>query len=660
MGYYDADLTTYNMMDLISKLNYYRSKYYNNNISEVSDAEYDKLYDKLVELENKSGIVYPNSPTQTVGYTVQSKLQKVKHSHPMLSLAKSTDINEIYKFIDNRPVVFMLKVDGLTTSITYENGELVRAETRGDGEIGEDITENVKCINNVPLKIPFKERVVVDGEVVVLTKNFKEINSNLPENERFSHPRNFAAGSVRQLSTQITKERKLSFIAWKYIEGPFFSRNFADNLDVIEEIGFSVVPHIYCQKAQENDLPKIFERMYYDVARRTSIPVDGLVVSYNDVAYGDSLGATAHHLNSQFAWKKVAEGVETKLLNVEWSVGKSSMVAPTAVFESIDLDGAVTSRSSLFNVSIIKELELGIGDTILVSRMNEVIPKVVNNITRSNSLVIPNICPCCGQTLIHKISDTGTETLWCVNPNCPEKNLARFTQFVSKQGMNIDGLSESTLEKFIGAGYINCFADIYHLQNFKQTIINMEGFGEKSYEKMINSIEKSRSVKLENFLVALSISNIGKSAAKTISQYFNGSYVSFMNACMSGFDFTKLPDFGEVMKESIYNWYNNPSTLEAGISKEVDFIIVSPTFVPKNDFVSGKTFVVTGAFVNYKRSQLEEMITERGGKLSGSVSKKTDYLLTNEANSGSSKAKKAAELNIPAMSEAEFIEKLGV
>lgn len=657
----ERDLTQFNMKQLINKLNSYRNLYYNGNISAVTDAEYDKLFDELQKMEKTTGIIYPNSPTQTVGYTVQSKLNKVKHNHPMLSLAKSTDIDEIYNFIDNKPVDIMLKIDGLTVSLAYKDGNLISAETRGDGEIGEDITENVKCVSNIPKHIPWLGTVIVDGEMIVKTDVFKEINSNLPENEQFSHPRNYASGAIRQLNTQITKERNLSFIAWKYISGPDFSNSFAENLTILTKMGFTVVPYKYYESVRKEELPDIFQEMYYNCASQTHIPVDGLVISYDDVEYGNSLGATAHHLNSQFAWKKVMDGVETVLTDVEWNVGKSGVVAPTAVFKSVDLDGAITSKSTLHNVSIIKELKIGIGDTIKVARMNEVIPKVVENITQSDTLIIPDKCPCCGSILDHRISDTGTETLWCVNANCPEKNLAKFTQFVSKQGMNIDGLSESTLEKFMNMGFIKKFADIYHLKEFGNRIMNLEGFGEKSYQKLINSIEKSRNVKLENFLVALSIPNIGKSAAKTISKYFQGDYDAFENACLTKFDFTKLTDFGEVMKDSLINWWYNPSIVESGITEELNFIKEEPVKVIENDFINGKTFVVTGAFVNYKRSQLEQMITDRGGKLSGSVSKKTDYLLSNEGySSGSSKAKKAEELGVPVMSEKEFIDKLGI
>lgn len=658
----------------IDQLNYWRDQYYNYNNSVVEDLTYDELFDDLKNLESKTGLIYADSPTQTVGYKVQSKLKKVTHSHPMLSLAKSTDLNEIEKFIGDKEVIFMFKCDGLTCSIHYENGNLVSAETRGDGTIGEDITENIKMVSNVPLTIPVMGSVTVDGEIIVKRDVFKKMNEGALEGEDFSHPRNYASGSIRQLDTKITKDRQLSFIAWKLIEADSFSNSFSANLNYMKELGFEVVPYVgkdaYKEAVNKQEFLKaIFDALYYKLAERVSIPVDGLVVAYDDIVYGDSLGATAHHLNSQFAWKREMENVETTLRDVEWNVGKSGMVAPTAVFDPIDLGGAITTRATLHNLSIIKGLKLGIGDRITVARMNEVIPKVTGNLTQSNNLEFPNRCPCCGDTLLHRVSESGAETLWCVNPNCPEKMLSKFVQFVSKPAMNIDGLSEATLKRFIDVGYITRFADIYHLSDFRREIIKMDGFGAKLYEKLINSIEKSRNVKLENYLVALSIPNIGKSAAKTISKYFNGNYSKLVEALRNNFDFTQLDDFGETMNQSLYNWWKNQavyswwrqgSDIEDNLVAELHFIVEEKKEVAQNDFINGKTFCVTGAFQTMKRSELEKIITDRGGKLSGSVSKKTDYLLTNEADSGSSKAKKAAELGTPIMSEKEFLEKVGV
>lgn len=648
------------MRQLVNKLNHYRDQYYNHNISEVEDSEYDKLFDELKNLEKEEGIVYSNSPTQTVGYQVQSKLKKVTHSHPMLSLAKSTDLNEIEKFINGKFVVFMLKCDGLTCSIHYKDGKLISAETRGDGTVGEDITNNIKMVSNVPLTIPVKGSVTVDGEIIVKWDVFKKMNEGILEGEDFSHPRNYASGSIRQLDTKITKDRQLSFIAWKLIEAPLFSKHFKENLNLITAMGFEVVPWRTYKDTSIEKLPEIFSLMYYGVAKEHNIPVDGLVLAYDDIEYGESLGATSHHLNSQFAWKREMENVETTLRDVEWNIGKSGMVAPTAVFDPIDLGGAITTRATLHNVSIIKGLKLGIGDRITVARMNEVIPKVTSNITQSDNLKIPTVCPCCGDKLEHRVSDSGAETLWCVNPNCPEKMLSKFVQFVSKPAMNIDGLSEATLKRFIDAGYITRFADIYHLSNFKREIVKMEGFGAKSYEKLIDSIEKSRNVKLENYLVALSIPNIGKSAAKTISKYFNGDYSKLVESLRTNFDFTQLDDFGEIMNQSLYNWWNNQavynwwqkeSNLEDNLITELHFIVEEKKEVAQNDFWRGKRFCVTGSF-SVSRDKIVEKIEAQGGTFVSSVSKKLDLLIVGEK--AGSKLKKAQDLGIKILTQEDL------
>lgn len=648
------------MRQLVNKLNHYRDQYYNNNISEIEDSEYDKLFDELKNLEKEWNTIYPDSPTQTVGYQVQSKLKKVTHSHPMLSLAKSTDLNEIEKFIDNKKVVFMLKCDGLTCSIHYEDGKLISAETRGDGTVGEDITNNIKMVSNVPLTIPVKGSVTVDGEIIVKLDVFEKMNEEAIDGEDFSHPRNYASGSIRQLDTKITKDRQLSFIAWKLIKAPNFSNSFRENLDYMERLHFEVVPWANYKDTSLEKLPEIFNWMYYDVAEEHEIPVDGLVVAYDDIAYGDSLGSTAHHLNSQFAWKREMENIETTLRDVEWNVGKSGMVAPTAVFDPIDLSGAVTSRATLHNLSIIKGLKLGIGDRITVARMNEVIPKVTGNLTQSNNLEFPNYCPCCRDKLLHRVSESGAETLWCVNPNCPEKMLSKFVQFVSKSAMNIDGLSEATLKRFIDAGYITRFADIYHLSNFKREIVKMDGFGAKSYEKLIDSIEKSRNVKLENYLVALSIPNIGKSAAKTISKYFNGDYSKLVEALRNNFDFTQLDDFGEIMNQSLCNWWNNQavyswwrqgSDLEDNLVAELHFIVEEKKEVAQNDFWKDKRFCVTGSF-SISRDKIVEKIEAQGGVFVSSVSKKLDLLIVGEK--AGSKLKKAQDLGIKILTQEDL------
>lgn len=653
--------------ELVEKLNKYRDAYYNHSKMIVSDKEYDDLFDELKELEDEFGVIFSNSPTQTVGYEVQSKLNKVKHDHPMLSLAKTKEPYDIFKFANGHGIIGMLKMDGLTCSLSYDKyGDLVKAETRGNGEIGEDVLKNAKLISNIPLHINNAGiPLTVDGEVIITREDFDKINSELAEDEKFSHPRNLASGSIRQLDTSITAKRNLKFIAWRVIDG-FAYGSFSHSLTFIQELGFDVVPFISYSDAEMN-CKGIYETIQKDMeylqkwAKKKSYPIDGLVYSYEDMVYGKSLGMTGHHPLHSIAFKFYDDEYETVLRNIEWSTSRTSQINPVAVFDEVDLDGALTTRATLCNISVMKELELGIGDKITVFRANAVIPKIGKNLTRSNSYVFPTTCPCCGQPVeIRK--DGIAEVMYCTNDNCPAKLLSQFTHFVSKPAMNIDGLSESTLEKFIDVGFIKNYADIYKLNRYENEIINMEGFGKRSYEKLQNSINNSRNVKLENVIVALGIPLIGKTAAKTISKYFKGDWYSFVEAVTSGMDFTVLDDFGDAMNQSLYDFadqlnHHYSEQLYYGLFEELTFIKEEKTEIV-NDFFAGKTFCITGSFNTMKRSEIEKIITDRGGKLSGSVSKKTSYLLTNDADSGSSKAIKAKELNIPIMSENDFVEKI--
>lgn len=640
---------------LVNLLNDCRDSYYNDNISTIADEEYDKLFDELEQLEKYTGVIMSNSPTQTVGYSVQSKLKKVKHNHPMLSLGKTKDLEEIKKFCSKSQSFVMLKMDGLTCSLAYNsNGDLISAETRGNGEVGEDVLENIKTVKNIPLKINNNGApLIVDGEVIIGYDDFEKINSNLSDDLKYSHTRNLAAGSIRQLDSKIASERNMKFIAWKMISGSE-SNVFEERLLQLVQLGFEVVPFKSIEK--NTDFEKAVEEMK-ESARSQKYPIDGLVWSYSDIKYGESLGSTNHHVLSQKAYKFYDDVHETVLRNIEWSTSRTGQVNPVAIFDEVDLDGAITTRATLHNLTIMKKLELGIGDTITVFRANQVIPKIDDNLTRSNNYVYPTICPSCGEVLTVK-KDNDSEVLMCINDNCPSKMLSKFVHFVSKPALNIDGLSEATLEKFIGEGFVSTYKDIYHLDRYKDQIIHMEGFGIKSYNKLIEAIENSRKVKLENFLIALGIPNIGKTASKTISKYFQGNYDEFFKACRTNFDFTNLEDFGKVMDESLHIWCRIFDPLSVCIIPELNFIIEEVKDAIQNDFINGKIFCVTGAFKTKKRSELEQIISDRAGKLSGSVSKKTDYLLTNEADSGSSKAKKANELNIPIMTEEEFLSRV--
>ena len=605
----------------------------------MSDAEYDLLFDELKNLEETTGFIMTNSPTQNVGYTAVSKLRKVKHDHPMLSLAKTTNIEEMEKFINGKPIVTMLKEDGLTCSLCYENGKLVSAETRGNGEIGEDIYHNALTFMNLPQTISHSGRLVIDGEIIILNSDFEEINSTLPEEEKFKNPRNLASGSVRQLNSEIAAQRKLRFIAWKLVDG-YDNNSFAKRLDYLEELGFEVVPRLYAFDDRSITFLKI-------IADKYGMPIDGLVVAYDDIKYSESLGATSHHLKSSFAFKFKAETAETILRDIEWNTSRNGIVSPTAIFDPVEIGGSTISRATLHNLSYIKNLELGISDTIEIAKMNEVIPKVINNLTRTNSYKRPLLCKSCGAELeVH--NENGSETLHCPNEECSARMLDKFVHFVSKDGLNIQGLSEATLEKFISKGWINKFSDIYRLSQYKKEIIDLEGFGVKSWEKLWQSIQDSRNTTMAKFICALGIPLIGKNTAKEVAKH-----------CMINdfgeleIDTSNLSVFTPAVTGSLKTYgknFNNHIEISAliyelNIANEQKEIINSP--------FTGKTIVVTGALNYYTRTTIQEEIERLGAKMGSSVSKKTDFLLTNEK-SGSSKYKKAVELGIKIINEEEF------
>ena len=647
--------------ELTSLLNKYRDKYYNYSESLVSDAEYDKLFDELRELEAEEHFVLANSPTQTVGYEIVDSLKKVKHDHLMLSLDKTKSCQDLLNFAEDREVALSMKLDGLTMSVKYENGKLVSAETRGNGVEGTDVLNNAKVMKNLPLTIDSKETLVIDGECIILRDDFERINAELPDGEQYATQRNLASGSLSLLDNKITSQRGLQFWAWSLIEGT--TGSFRKDMNKLQSLGFTIVPYNYFN-GNNVDIYGIEDLTIKlkQTADKKGIPVDGCVITYDDIAYGLSLGNTGHHFRKSLAFKYEDETAGTILRDIEWAVGKTGVITPTAVFESVILDNTKVSRASVHNISIIKSLGLRKNCSIKVFKANMIIPQILSCEDDGDAdFEIPKTCPCCGKPTTTKISESGAETLWCENPDCPEKNLAKFVQFVSKPAMNIDGLSEATLKRFIDAGYVKKYADLYHLDKYKNEIIEMDGFGEKSYNKLIESIEKSRHVKLENFLNALGIPLIGKTASKTIAKSLDeATWDEFIILFETNFDFTNLEDFGKAMNDSLWDWYRSVDDdgLDYGIVSELNFVVEEKTAIT-NDFIGGKVFVVTGAFNTMKRGDIEKIITDRGGKLSGSVSKKTDYLLTNEANSGSSKAKKAAELGTPIMSEEEFLKRIG-
>ena len=630
-----------------SELIKYADAYYNLDTPIISDRKYDELYDELFELEEKNNFYLTTSPTRKVQGSVLDCFTKVEHSKNMLSAAKTKDVEEIKKFLGNNKFYCNFKLDGLTLVVRYKDGHFVQAVTRGTGIIGEDVTEQAKMISNLPMCIPYNGDLELRGECVVSWDSFNEINEKL-EN-KYSHPRNLAAGSLRNLDTNITKERNLSYLVFECVtevDGGLIDSKYAE-LRWLKQIGFEVVSA--CMSSVD-ECVKAMEPQHY------IYPVDGLVFELDSRSYSESLSSTSHHEGCRMALKWADEIYETTLLDVEWNPTRTGLISPVAIFEEIDLDGALTTRATLHNLSIIKQLELGVGDTITVYRSNMVIPKIDDNLTRSNTLVIPGKCPCCGTETIIKDTDN-SQVLMCPNPDCSAKKIAQFTHFVSRKCMNIDGMSEKTLEVLLSHGFIHDFKSIYHLSDHRQQLIRLDGFGKKSIEKLLKSIEDSRNVKLENFIAALGIPNIGLSAAKTISTYMNGHFNLFIEYVAAEFDFTKLDDFGVTMNNSIYDYMRENFSMVEELASEMNFVHQEERDIVQNPFI-GKTICVTGKLNHFTRDSINEKIVSFGAKAASSVSKKTDYLITNESN-GSSKYKKAMELNVPIITEDEFLKMCG-
>ena len=626
--------------ELTELLNKASDSYYNTGDTIMEDHEFDTLLEKLRSLEQETGFVMMASPTHKVGYEVKSELQKVAHNHPMLSLAKTKDWNEFIIYFGSKDVIGMLKMDGLTCSLRYVNGELVSAETRGNGEIGEDILHNIKTVKTVPQKIPYKDELIVDGEIICTYEDFE------PFSTEYKNPRNFASGSIRLLDSNECAKRPLTFVVWNVIKGFDNENSFLRKLVLIDELGFTVVPWT-------SSFDWDAKEFLVNKAKKLGYPIDGLVGRFDDIKYGESLGATSHHSNAAYAFKFGDETYETTLRGVEWNTTRTGIIAPVAIFDEVDLDGALTTRATLHNLSIIEQLELGIGDNITVYRSNMVIPKIDDNLTRSNTLKIPTTCPCCGKPTEVKYTDN-SKVLMCTNPDCAAKKLARFTHFVSRKCMNIDGLSERTLEALISNNLIKNFRDIYHLNEHLDKLYTIDGMGKKSVENLLNSIEKSRDVKLENFIAALGIPNIGLSAAKTISKKFNGSHYDFVQALSSGYDFSQIDDFGEITNKSLHDWWHSKDPMVELLPMEVNFIVENDA--SSNASLDGKSFCITGSLTHYaNRDALVKVIEDNGGKYVSSVSKKTDYLINNDKTSTSGKNKKAIDLNIPIISEEDFI-----
>lgn len=638
--------------ELTKELLQYCHEYYDLDSPTISDAEYDKKYDTLKQLEDETNFWLANSPTRKVQGQVLDGFKKITHSKPMLSAAKTKDVDEIKKFIGSQPFYVSYKCDGLTLVTIYEHGRFKQAITRGTGLVGEDVTEQAKMIENLPMNIPYDGYLELRGECVVSWANFHKINENL--SEPYSHPRNLAAGSLRNLDTNITKQRHLSYIVFECVsdlydlDGTKFDSKW-DELGYLNYLGFTAVER--CYGAVEDCIDDMQPNMY-------EYPVDGLIFEMCMKEYSKSLASTSHHEGCRMALKWADSTYETVLRDVVWDVGRSGVISPVAVFDEVDLDGALTTRATLHNLSVIESLELGIGDTITVYRSNMVIPKIDDNLTRSGGLSIPQLCPCCGQPTEIKYTDN-SKFLMCTNPHCSDKLLAQLTHFVSRNCANIDGLSEKTLDALISRGFLHTFKDIYHLNEYKNELVKLEGLGEKSVSTLLKSIEESRNIKLENFVAALGIEGIGNSAAKTLSKFCNGDIYKLFNAFFNNFDWTKLDDFGKIMAKSIneYFYWHISDTEE--LANEFNFIKQEDKSVIKDNPFNGKSVAVTGKLIHFTRDTINVKLESLGAKPASGVTAKTHYLINNDPTSNSSKNKKANELHIPIITEEEFLKMIG-
>lgn len=644
------------IQELVKQLNEYRDVYYNEARSDVSDAEYDRLFDELSELENETGVVYTNSPTQTVGYEVKSELEKVEHSHPMLSLDKTKSVDDLVKFAGDKDCILSLKMDGLTCLLTYENGELVQGETRGDGEIGELITHNAKVFDNIPLSIDYKGHFEIEGEAIITYDDFNKINESLSEDKKYKNPRNLASGSVRQLDSKIASQRHIKFIAWK-VPTEVASNSFINRLQYAVELGFDTVPLLPIRGNCNAEFINIVVEQLRKRAKEKSFPIDGLVATYNDITYGESLGTTGHHPKHSIAFKFAEDSAETVLREIEWSMGKTGSLTPVAIFDSVDLAGTSVSRASLHNISIMKELNISIGSTVTVVKKNEIIPQIIYCDANAVDVDIPTTCPVCsGETQIVKENDS--EVLMCTNPHCKGKLLGRVSHFVSKKGMDISGLSEETIKKLIELGWIAEITDIYNLDQYYDRLSTMSGFGKKSVDKLRKSIENSKTVRLDKFIASLSIPGIGTSQSKELVKAF-GAWDKFRDASVGCYNFTQLDGFGDVLNNNIHSWFEDMSNIADYLASLMTF--ESEDNSKTNNSLNGKSFVVTGKVYKFKnRDEVKEAIEKFGGKVTGSVTKSTFALINNDIESNSSKNKKAKELGVQIINEEQLIEMLSM
>ncbi len=644
---------TERMKELIDILNRASKAYYAQDTEIISNYEYDALYDELTELEAKTGTVLSNSPTINVGYESVDELPKERHEKPMLSLGKTKDRDELAIWLSDKEGLLSWKLDGLTIVLTYEGGNLIKAVTRGNGEIGEVITNNARVFKNVPHVISYKGQLILRGEAIIKYSDFNKINEEIEEIDlKYKNPRNLCSGSVRQLNNEITAKRNVNFYAFSLVkaDGVDFENSREKQFQFLKEQGFDVVEY---HRVTNETIHQEIER-YEEKIKTYDIPSDGLVLLYDDIAYGLSLGRTAKFPRNSIAFKWADEIKETTLKEIEWSPSRTGLINPVAIFEPVELEGTTVSRASVHNVSIMRALKLGIGDHITVYKANMIIPQIAENLTQSDSVVIPQKCPACGgNTQLKKINEV--QSLYCQNPSCDAKKIKSFTLFVSRDAMNIDGLSEATLEKLLARGYLHHFRDIFHLDRFSVEITQMDGFGEKSYRNLIQAIENARHTTLPRLIYALGIVNIGLSNAKMICREFSNDVNKMLEADVSSL--SEISGVGEIIAGTFYEFFSDTSNRQEFYELLKELTIENESVDHSNENINGKSFVITGSLMHYEnRDELKQIIEGLGGKVTGSVTGKTNALINNDITSNSSKNKKAKELNIPIITEDTFME----
>ncbi|MBU5470743.1 NAD-dependent DNA ligase LigA [Falcatimonas sp. MSJ-15] len=636
--------------ELVNILNEAAKAYYSESREIMTNYEYDALYDELTKLEEETGIVLANSPTNRVGYEVLSELPKETHASPMLSLSKTKSREELADWLKDKEGLLSWKMDGLTIVLTYNDGKLAKAVTRGNGEVGEVITNNARVFTNVPLNIPYKGELILRGEAVISYSDFEKINREIEDDDaKYKNPRNLCSGSVRQLNNELTAKRNVRFYAFTLVSADYdFENSREKQMLFLKDNGFQTVEYKRVNKDNVVEMVEWFEKKI----ESNDVPSDGLVLTYDDIAYGDSLGRTAKAPRNAIAFKWADEIAETTLENIEWSASRTGLINPVAIFKPVELEGTTVSRASVHNVSIVKSLKLGIGDKITVYKANMIIPQIAENLTKSDTAVIPDKCPVCGEkTQIRDVNDV--KSLYCLNKECPAKHIKSFAHFVSRDAMNIDGLSEATLEKFIDNGFIREFADIYHIDRYEEQILTMDGFGMRSYENLLAAINNSRKTYLFKFIYSLGIENIGLSNSKMICREYDDDLTKIMNAEVD--ELVTIDGVGEVIAKTFSDYFKDANNIRKINELLKEIVFEKDEKSDSSDILKDKVFVITGSLNGYaNRNEMKDLIEKLGGKVTGSVTGKTSYLINNDVTSSSSKNKKAKELGVPIISEDDF------